>query len=50
MRAALYYGPRDVRVEDVADPEVGPGRVLIRIELCGICGTDLHESYDGPVF
>ena len=50
MRAALYYGPRDVRVEDVADPEVGPGQVLIRIELCGICGTDLHEYYDGPVF
>jgi len=50
MRAALYYGPHDVRIEDVADPELGDSQVLIRVELCGICGTDLHEFYDGPVF
>jgi (R,R)-butanediol dehydrogenase/meso-butanediol dehydrogenase/diacetyl reductase len=50
MRAALYHGPGDVRVEDVATPSASAGQVLIRVELCGICGTDLHEFYDGPVF
>lgn len=50
MRAALYYGPGDVRVENVAAPSASAGQVLIRVELCGICGTDLHEFYDGPVF
>lgn len=50
MRAALYHGPGDVRIQDIPEPEPGPGQVLIRVELCGICGTDLHEFYDGPVF
>jgi (R,R)-butanediol dehydrogenase/meso-butanediol dehydrogenase/diacetyl reductase len=50
MRAALYHGPGDVRIGDVPEPEPDPGQVLIRVELCGICGTDLHEFYDGPVF
>lgn len=50
MRAARYYGPRDVRIETIADPVPAPNQVLIEVELCGICGTDLHEFYDGPVF
>ncbi|MGP5929832.1 2,3-butanediol dehydrogenase [Corynebacterium glyciniphilum] len=50
MRAALYYGPGDVRVETIEVPEPGPDQVLIRNELCGICGTDLHEYLDGPIF
>lgn len=50
MRAALYHGPGDVRVEEIEEPELDDDQVLIRIELCGICGTDLHEFYDGPVF
>jgi (R,R)-butanediol dehydrogenase / meso-butanediol dehydrogenase / diacetyl reductase len=50
MRAALYHGPGDVRVAEIAEPEVGVDQVLIKVELCGICGTDLHEFYDGPVF
>ncbi|KAI0649781.1 L-threonine 3-dehydrogenase [Trametes meyenii] len=35
MRAALFYGPEDVRVEDVADPAVGPNQVKIKIAWCG---------------
>lgn len=50
MRAARYYGPHDVRVEEVDEPTPAAGQVLLRVELCGICGTDLHEFYDGPVF
>ncbi|MCX7024575.1 MAG: zinc-dependent alcohol dehydrogenase family protein [Spirochaetes bacterium] len=40
MKAAVLYGPGDVRVEDKADPKPGRGEVLIRIRSCGVCGTD----------
>ena len=43
MKAALIYGPRDIRVEEVETPKPGPGEVIIRVKACGICGSDLHE-------
>jgi (R,R)-butanediol dehydrogenase/meso-butanediol dehydrogenase/diacetyl reductase len=49
MRAARWHGRRDVRVEDVPIPRVGPGEVLLRVSWCGICGTDVEEYRDGPV-
>jgi len=49
MRAAVYHGPRDLRLESVAEPEPGPGDVKLRVFYNGICGSDLHEYYDGPV-
>jgi len=49
MKAAVYHGTGDIRVEDVPDPgDPGPGLVLLRNRLCGICGTDLHEFRHGP--
>lgn len=50
MKAARYYGRGDIRIEDVAEPVVGPGEVGIEVAYCGICGTDLHEYLDGPIF
>lgn len=47
MRAAVYRGVNDVRVEDVPVPAIGPGEVLIRIHSCGICGTDLKKIHTG---
>lgn len=44
MKAALFYGRRDIRVKDVPVPELAVGEVLIKIEYCGICGSDL-EAY-----
>jgi len=50
MRAAVFYGDHDIRVEDVTGPESpGPGEVLLRPSWCGICGTDLHEYAMGPI-
>jgi len=49
MRAARYYGYRDLRVETVPEPQPGPGEVKVRVAWAGICGTDRHE-YTGPVF
>lgn len=47
MRAAVYRGRNDVRVETVPVPEVGAGEVLIRVHTCGICGTDLKKISTG---
>ena len=45
MRVAMYYSNRDVRVEEMPVPKIGPGEVLMRVEASGICGTDLLEWY-----
>ena len=51
MKAAVWHGRRDIRVEDVAEPGApDPGMVKIRVAWCGICGSDLHEYLDGPIF
>jgi L-iditol 2-dehydrogenase len=47
MRAAVYRGVNDIRVEDVPVPAIGPGEVLVRIHSCGICGTDLKKIHTG---
>jgi L-iditol 2-dehydrogenase len=45
MRVAMYYSNRDVRLEEIPTPQIGPGEVLMRVEASGICGTDLLEWY-----
>lgn len=51
MKAALWYGRRDVRVMDVPEPpSPGKGQVKIKVMWCGICGSDLHEYIAGPIF
>jgi len=47
MKAAVYYGIRDIRVEDVAEPQPGPNEVKVKVKYCGICGSDLHEYLHG---
>ena len=47
MQAAVYRGINDVRVETVPVPEIGTGEVLVRIDTCGICGTDLKKIHSG---
>ncbi len=47
MQAAVYRGVNDVRVEQVPVPAIGAGEVLLRVEACGICGTDLKKIHTG---
>jgi L-iditol 2-dehydrogenase len=47
MRAAVYRGVNDVRIETIPVPEIGPGEVLVKIHTCGICGTDLKKIHTG---
>jgi (R,R)-butanediol dehydrogenase / meso-butanediol dehydrogenase / diacetyl reductase len=51
MKAAVWHGQRDVRIERVAEPpEPPPGQVQVKVAWCGICGTDLHEYTGGPLY
>ncbi|TFD31171.1 2,3-butanediol dehydrogenase [Cryobacterium cryoconiti] len=50
MKAARFHGRKDVRIENIEEPETRSGTVKIAVAWCGICGTDLHEYLDGPIF
>ena len=45
MRVAMYYNNRDVRLEEMPVPSIGPGELLVRVRASGICGTDVMEWY-----
>jgi 2-desacetyl-2-hydroxyethyl bacteriochlorophyllide A dehydrogenase len=47
MKAAVFYGARDFRVEEIEKPKIEPTDVLIRVRACGICGSDLHAYKEG---
>lgn len=50
MKAARWYKAGDIRVEQIEEPIVTPGRVKIKVAYTGICGSDLHEYLAGPIF
>lgn len=47
MKAAVYYGKEDIRVSQVADPTIAAGEILLSIEACSVCGTDLRTFRNG---
>src|SRR5579863_7218632 len=47
MRAAVYRGINDVRLETVPVPEIGPGEILVKVHTRGICRTDLKKIATG---
>lgn len=42
MKAAVFFGKKDLRVEEFPMPTAGAGEVLVKVHACGICGTDVH--------
>ena len=46
MKAAVFYGKEDLRVEEASIPQVPDGSVLVKVHACGVCGTDMH-IFDG---
>ena len=50
MKAARFHGRGDIRIDEVPEPATRPGTVKVEVEWCGICGTDLHEFLEGPIF
>src|SRR5947209_8532396 len=47
MKVARYYAPEDLRIEDAAVPEPGPGELLLKVRDCATCGTDVKIYYHG---
>jgi L-iditol 2-dehydrogenase len=47
MKAAVYYGIRDIRIEDRPVPEIGEEDILLKVGACAICGTDLKVFMHG---
>jgi len=45
MRVARSLTPREVAIEELADPVAGPGEVVCRVLACGVCGSDVSETY-----
>ena len=52
MRAVVYDRPEQFEVREVAIPEPGPGEVLLKVVVAGVCGTDLHLHHGefGPTY
>ena len=42
MKAAVFYGPRDIKTEEIEKPGIGENEILVEVKACGICGSDLH--------
>ena len=47
MKAALFYGPGDIRIEEIKKPIPGRSEVLVRVKSCAICGTDVRIFKSG---
>jgi L-iditol 2-dehydrogenase len=45
MRVAMYYNNKDVRLEEMPTPQIGPGELLVKVLASGICGSDVMEWY-----
>jgi len=45
MRVAMYYNNKDVRLEEIPTPQIGPGELLVKVLASGICGSDVMEWY-----
>lgn len=50
MKATVWHGVKDIRVEDVELKAHKDNEVVVRVAWAGICGSDLHEYLEGPVF
>jgi (R,R)-butanediol dehydrogenase / meso-butanediol dehydrogenase / diacetyl reductase len=48
VRAAVYRGPGDIRIEDVTEPVPAGDELLLQVAATGVCGTDGHEYAHGP--
>lgn len=49
MRAVVYRGANDLRLETVPVPRIGPGELLVRVAVCGVCPTDIKKIHHGTV-
>lgn len=48
MRVAMWYNNADIRIEEAPEPTPGPGEMVVKVNACGICGSDIVEWYRLP--
>ncbi|MGO9570438.1 MAG: zinc-dependent dehydrogenase [Desulfomonilaceae bacterium] len=48
MRVAMYYNNKDIRIEEMPTPRVGPDELLVKVWASGVCGSDVLEWYRLP--
>src|ERR1700685_1179945 len=49
MKAVVYRGPNDLRLETIPVPEIEPGELLVKVAVCGVCPTDIKKIHYGTV-
>jgi L-iditol 2-dehydrogenase len=49
MKAVVYRGPNDLRLETVPVPRIGPGELLVKVAVCGVCPTDIKKIQYGTL-
>ena len=48
MKAAVFHElGRPLAIENVAEPQAGPGEIVLKVHYCGVCGSDLHSTHPG---
>lgn len=50
MKALRWHNVKDLRLDNIEEPSAKKGEVKLKIQWCGICGSDLHEYTAGPIF
>jgi threonine dehydrogenase-like Zn-dependent dehydrogenase len=50
MKAAVLSNVKEITVQDRPKPEINPSEVLVEIQVCGICGTDVHAYQSGSLY
>ncbi len=45
MKAGIFYGPQDIRIDEIDVPSIEPGQVLVDVKTSGICGSDIHRYF-----
>ena len=45
MKVAMYYNNNDVRIEEMPIPKINDNEILVKVQVCGICGSDVMEWY-----
>ena len=49
MRAAVYFGPGKVELDEFREPILEDGDIKIKVELCGVCGSDIKTYVRGTL-
>jgi len=47
MTAVVYYGPGDIRIEQIPIPDYGENELFVKVDACAVCGTDLKSHRSG---